>query len=69
MMLKRVSPHIWLTILVLGWGVVMTLMCVVQNYSGLIACRIFLGIFEVCGHPPSNCCPSRPAIDYFSDCC
>ncbi|KAF4960799.1 hypothetical protein F66182_18252, partial [Fusarium sp. NRRL 66182] len=46
MMLKRVSPHIWLTILVLGWGVVMTLMCVVQNYSGLIACRIFLGIFE-----------------------
>jgi hypothetical protein len=29
-----------------GWGIVMTLMGIVQNYTGLLVARIFLGITE-----------------------
>lgn len=28
------------------WGVVMTLMGIVQNYHGLLAARLFLGVAE-----------------------
>lgn len=45
--LKLLRPTIWLTILVLCWGTVMTLMGIVQNYAGLLAARFFLGLTEV----------------------
>ena len=44
--LKFLTPRIWLTIIVLAWGTVMTLMGIVQNYAGLLAARFFLGITE-----------------------
>ncbi|KAH8889037.1 MFS general substrate transporter [Thozetella sp. PMI_491] len=44
--LKKVRPSIWLSILIISWGIVMTCMGVVQNYNGMVACRIFLGLCE-----------------------
>ncbi|KMU86307.1 MFS transporter [Coccidioides immitis H538.4] len=45
-MLKLLRPSIWLTIIVFGWGIIMTVMGLCQNYSALLACRFFLGVFE-----------------------
>lgn len=44
--LKLVKPHIWLSILILLFGVVTICMAYSRNFGGLIACRFFLGIFE-----------------------
>ncbi|KAL1960493.1 hypothetical protein VTO42DRAFT_7792 [Malbranchea cinnamomea] len=44
--LKRTSPRMWLPTLTLLWGVVATLMGVIQNYSGFLASRFFLGVTE-----------------------
>lgn len=47
MLLKRFKrPSVYLGILVVAWGVIMTCMGVVQNFSGLLATRILLGVFE-----------------------
>ncbi|KAF5097740.1 hypothetical protein DV451_003699 [Geotrichum candidum] len=46
MILKKVRPSIWLPSIVLAWGVVMTLMGIVQSYHGLLIARIFLGVTE-----------------------
>lgn len=47
MLLKRFArPSIYMGILVTCWGVIMTLHGVVQNFGGLLAVRILLGIFE-----------------------
>ncbi|RYP54402.1 hypothetical protein DL768_000819 [Monosporascus sp. mg162] len=40
------KPSMYMGGLVFGWGVIMTLTGVVQNYAGLIAIRFFLGLFE-----------------------
>lgn len=45
--LKILKPRLWLTIITLCWGTVMTLMGIVQNYEGLLAARFFLGVAEV----------------------
>ncbi|KAH9938279.1 MFS general substrate transporter [Fomitopsis serialis] len=44
--LKRAKPSRWLPIIVAVWGMVTTLSGVVQDYSGLIAIRFFLGFCE-----------------------
>ncbi|BCS22289.1 uncharacterized protein APUU_30514S [Aspergillus puulaauensis] len=44
--LKKVRPSIWLSFLIIAWGIVMTCMGVVKNFDGLIACRVVLGVFE-----------------------
>ncbi|KAK8064436.1 High-affinity nicotinic acid transporter [Apiospora phragmitis] len=43
---KKLRPSIWLSVLVISWGIVMTLMGVVQNFQGMVACRVFLGLCE-----------------------
>ena len=45
-LLKRLKPHIWLPLTMLLWGIVMTFMGFVHNYSGLLAARWFLGLAE-----------------------
>ncbi len=45
-MLKKVRPSIWLPAIMVAWGVVMTLMGIVQNFKGLLTARIFLGVTE-----------------------
>ncbi|KAL4069391.1 MFS general substrate transporter [Scleroderma citrinum] len=44
--LKRLRPSIWLSALMLGWGIMMTLQGLVQNFRGLMAMRWLLGMFE-----------------------
>jgi hypothetical protein len=40
------QPSHYLGILIVSWGIIMTLTGVVQNFGGLLAVRILLGIFE-----------------------
>jgi MFS family permease len=51
LLLKRLRPSIWLPSIMVAWGVVMTLMGIVQNYHGLLACRLFLGVAEAGLYP------------------
>ncbi|KAF2871393.1 major facilitator superfamily domain-containing protein [Massariosphaeria phaeospora] len=44
--LKLMKPSRWIAILMFSWGIVMTLMCLIGNYSGLLAARWFLGVTE-----------------------
>ncbi|KAL8715207.1 MAG: hypothetical protein Q9220_001165 [cf. Caloplaca sp. 1 TL-2023] len=44
--LKLTSPRLWLPTLTLAWGVVATLLGVVQNKGGFYAARFFLGMTE-----------------------
>ncbi|KAJ5762536.1 uncharacterized protein N7511_005918 [Penicillium nucicola] len=44
--LKNTTPRQWLPTLTLIWGVVATLLGIVQNYPGYLASRFFLGVAE-----------------------
>ncbi|KAJ5582998.1 hypothetical protein N7535_001618, partial [Penicillium sp. DV-2018c] len=45
--LKRFSrPSTYLGILIVSWGIIMTLTGCVRNFGGLVAVRILLGVFE-----------------------
>ncbi|KAI0150717.1 major facilitator superfamily domain-containing protein [Xylariaceae sp. FL1272] len=44
--LKRTSPRVWLPTLTIAWGVVATLLGIVQNAPGFLAARFFLGVTE-----------------------
>ncbi|KAG9240378.1 major facilitator superfamily domain-containing protein [Calycina marina] len=46
MMMKRLRPSLWLTIIMIGWSVCTIAMGFVKNFHGLLAVRIFLGICE-----------------------
>ncbi|EGN93249.1 hypothetical protein SERLA73DRAFT_189773 [Serpula lacrymans var. lacrymans S7.3] len=46
LLLKYVGPDLMLPAMVALWGIVSTLQGVVHNYSGLLACRFFLGLME-----------------------
>jgi MFS family permease len=45
-MLKRLTPRIFFTCIVLAWGIIMTLMGLVTSYKGLLAVRFMLGVAE-----------------------
>ncbi|KAL2068752.1 hypothetical protein VTL71DRAFT_15090 [Oculimacula yallundae] len=45
-LLKKLSPRIWLSGCMFMFGLVAALQGLVQNYAGLLACRFFLGVFE-----------------------
>ncbi|ORY70451.1 major facilitator superfamily domain-containing protein [Pseudomassariella vexata] len=44
--LKRTSPRIWLPTLTIAWGIVATLLGVVQNMTGFFVARFCLGVTE-----------------------
>jgi fucose permease len=47
MLLKKFKrPSMYLGILVTAWGIIMTMMGVVKNFTGLLITRILLGTFE-----------------------
>jgi sugar phosphate permease len=46
LMLKAVGPNFMLPSMLTLWGVVATLQGVVKTYSGLLACRFFIGLLE-----------------------
>jgi MFS family permease len=53
-LIKRWSPRVFFTSIILTWGIIMTLMGVVNNKAGLLACRWFLGIAEAGLFPGVN---------------
>ncbi|KAK6209132.1 hypothetical protein LQW54_006586 [Pestalotiopsis sp. IQ-011] len=46
LLLKKLRPSRWLPLIMVAWGIVMTLMGIVRSYSGLLAARFFLGVAE-----------------------
>ncbi|RYN41974.1 hypothetical protein AA0112_g1633 [Alternaria arborescens] len=50
LMLKCFSPSIWMSWIMFTWGVVSICQAATHNYSGILACRFFLGMAEV-GYP------------------
>lgn len=47
LMLKCFSPSIWMSWIMFTWGVVSICQAATHNYSGILACRFFLGMAEV----------------------
>lgn len=45
-LMKKFTPHVWLALCILGFGIVMLGQGFVQNYGGLLATRVLLGLFE-----------------------
>ncbi|KAL4889974.1 putative MFS transporter [Aspergillus ambiguus] len=58
-LLKRMRPSIFIPIIMFLWGVCMTCMGLVHNYSGLMAARWFLGLTEA---------GLFPGVGYFLSC-
>jgi MFS family permease len=52
--LKRFTPRIFFTGIIIIWGIIMTLMGLVENQAGLLAARWFLGIAEAGLFPGVN---------------
>jgi len=52
--LKRLRPSLWLSLLMLLWGVMMTVQGLVHNYGGLLGMRWMLGMFEAGLFPGVN---------------
>lgn len=50
-LLKKLSPRVWLSFCGIAFGLVTVFQGLTQNYSGILATRFFLGIFE-CGMFP-----------------
>jgi MFS family permease len=46
LVLKKVSPKIWLPLLTILWGIVTMCLGFVQNYAGFVAVRAILGVTE-----------------------
>ncbi|KAM0457996.1 hypothetical protein ACHAPV_001363 [Trichoderma viride] len=46
LLLKKLRPSRWLPLIMVCWGVVMTLMGLVQSFRGLVVARLFLGVTE-----------------------
>ncbi|KAI8888239.1 MFS general substrate transporter [Backusella circina FSU 941] len=44
--LERTSAKVWLSFIMLLWGIMTLVMAFAQNFTGLIICRLFLGITE-----------------------
>ncbi|KAK5163289.1 uncharacterized protein LTR77_010875 [Saxophila tyrrhenica] len=50
-LLKRMTPRVFFTSIIVAWGVVMTLMGLVTSYGGLLAARFALGLAEAGLYP------------------
>ncbi|KAJ5376838.1 hypothetical protein N7509_013724 [Penicillium cosmopolitanum] len=46
LVLKKLRPSRYIAAISVIWGIIATLTGIVQNYSGLIACRVLLGVVE-----------------------
>jgi sugar phosphate permease len=52
--LKLFRPSRWLPSIMVAWGIVMTLMCLVKSYQSLVVARVFLGLAEAGLFPGVN---------------
>lgn len=46
LILKRLRPSRWIPMIMIAWGIVMTLMGLVNSYVSLLICRLLLGAAE-----------------------
>ncbi|OAL03468.1 MFS general substrate transporter [Phaeosphaeriaceae sp. SRC1lsM3a] len=51
LMLKHFSPSVWMSRIMLTWGIISMCQGATQNYSGILACRFFLGAAEAGFYP------------------
>lgn len=51
MLLNRIRPSIYMSGWMMAWAIVSTLMAVVKDYKGMLACRFVLGIVEAPFYP------------------
>ncbi|KAH7196419.1 high-affinity nicotinic acid transporter [Fusarium flagelliforme] len=49
--LKRFSPSVWMSRIMITWGIISMCQGATQNYSGILACRFFLGLAEAGFYP------------------
>ncbi|KAH8174427.1 major facilitator superfamily protein [Sarocladium implicatum] len=49
--LKRFSPSVWMSRIMITWGIISMCQGATQNYSGILACRFFLGAAEAGFYP------------------
>ncbi|KAF2713287.1 bodown198 [Pleomassaria siparia CBS 279.74] len=54
LLLKKMSPRVFFTVIIILWGAIMTLMGTVKSQAGLLACRWFLGLAEAGLFPGVN---------------
>lgn len=76
LLLKRFKPRIWMSRIMITWGIVSMCQGATQNYAGLLACRFFLGFMEAGYYPgvlyhlsfwyPADCMALRIAFFYAS---
>lgn len=52
-MLRRLGPKLWFPFIVISWGLVTTLTCLVTNYGSYVAIRLLLGMTEAGLYPGS----------------
>ncbi len=46
LIIKRLRPSRWIPMIMITWGIIMTLMGLVNSYGSLLACRLLLGAAE-----------------------
>jgi MFS family permease len=46
LVLKKFTPSRWISIITVGWGIISTLTGIVQNFAGLVVCRLLMGLVE-----------------------
>ncbi|EPE24755.1 MFS general substrate transporter [Glarea lozoyensis ATCC 20868] len=51
LMLKKFSPSVWMSRIMLTWGIISMCQSATQNYAGILACRFFLGLAEAGFYP------------------
>jgi MFS family permease len=51
--LRRLGPKIWFPCIVIAWGLITTLTCLVKSYGGYVVIRLCLGISEAGLYPGS----------------
>ncbi|KAK0386856.1 hypothetical protein NLU13_5169 [Sarocladium strictum] len=49
--LKRFSPSVWMSRIMVTWGIISMCQGATQSYSGILACRFFLGAAEAGFYP------------------
>ncbi|KAK0240782.1 major facilitator superfamily domain-containing protein [Armillaria nabsnona] len=51
LLMKRTTPSFWIGRIMITWGIVVMCIASVQNYGGLITCRVLLGAAEAGYYP------------------
>ena len=62
LIINKVAPSTWLSVLMFFWGVCTMCQGLVWNYKGMVVCRFFIGVFEAGVFPGIVC--SKYCVDF-----